>query len=144
MLVPERGASSTGWTAMEHTGFANDAGYFPNGERGIGFLTSNDGSLTGYIREDVWSLMLVPPPALPRRAHAALEGATAVTAPLAGTIASVRVAVGDEVEVGELLLTLEAMKMEHRITATDAGTVASVAVEPGGVVREGDVLVELA
>ena len=91
-----------------------------------------------------YRLTLVPPPPLPRRAHAAAEGATAVTAPLAGTIAAVRVAVGDVVEVGQLLATLEAMKMEHRITATDAGTVASVAVGSGDVVREGDVLVELA
>jgi acetyl/propionyl-CoA carboxylase alpha subunit len=87
---------------------------------------------------------LVPPPPLPRRAHAATEGATAITAPLAGTIASVRVADGDTVQPGDLLLTLDAMKMEHRITATSGGTVASLHVAPGDVVREGDVLVELA
>jgi acetyl/propionyl-CoA carboxylase alpha subunit len=99
---------------------------------------------------DIWiggrsrEFELVPPPPLPRRAHAGAEGATAVTAPLAGTIASVRVAEGDAVETGELLLTLDAMKMEHRITATSPGTVASLPVAPGDVVREGDVLVELA
>ena len=47
-------------------------------------------------------------------------------------------------DTGDLLLTLDAMKMEHRITATSPGTVASLPVAPGDVVREGDVLVELA
>jgi len=87
---------------------------------------------------------VVPPPALPRRPHAATAGASAVTAPLAGTVAAVSVAEGDSVEAGQLLALLEAMKMEHRITATAAGTVARVAVRVGDVVREGDTLVELA
>jgi acetyl/propionyl-CoA carboxylase alpha subunit len=87
---------------------------------------------------------LVPPPPLPRRAHTAAEGATAITAPLAGTIAAVRVAEGEAVEAGQLLLVLEAMKMEHRITAPASGTVKAVPVRERDVVREGDVLVELA
>jgi propionyl-CoA carboxylase alpha chain len=91
-----------------------------------------------------WEFRIVPPPPLPRRAHAAAEGATAVVAPLSGTIASVRVAVGDQVEVGQLLFTLEAMKMEHRITAPSAGTAKAVAVAAQDVVREGDLLAEIA
>jgi len=87
---------------------------------------------------------LVPPPPLPRRAHTAAEGATAITAPLAGTIAAVRVAEGDAVEGGQLLVVLEAMKMEHRITAPTAGTVKSLPVRERDVVREGDLLAELA
>jgi acetyl/propionyl-CoA carboxylase alpha subunit len=87
---------------------------------------------------------VVPPPPLPRRARAAAEGVTAVTAPLAGTIAMVRVKEGDNVNEGETLLTLEAMKMEHRVTAPNDGTVKAVNVRDRDVVREGDVLVELA
>src|SRR5205814_617085 len=90
-----------------------------------------------------WHFRVVPPPPLPRRAHAASAGATAITAPLSGTITSVRVAEGDAVDVGQLLMTLEAMKMEHRITASEAGTVRSVAVQERDVVREGDVLAEV-
>jgi acetyl/propionyl-CoA carboxylase alpha subunit len=86
---------------------------------------------------------LAPPPPLPRRVHTEAEGASAVVAPLAGTIASVRVAEGDTVEPGALLLTLEAMKMEHRISAQVGGTVRAVRVAVGDVVREGDVLVEV-
>ncbi len=86
---------------------------------------------------------LVPPPPLPRRAHAAAEGATAISAPLAGTIAAVRVAEGDAVSEGQLLVVLEAMKMEHRIAAPADGVVKAVSVRERDVVREGDVLVEL-
>jgi biotin carboxyl carrier protein len=74
---------------------------------------------------------------------AAVAGATAVTAPLAGTIAEVRVKEGDAVEAGDLLVLLEAMKMEHRVIATAAGSVKRVAVATADVVREGDILVEL-
>jgi acetyl/propionyl-CoA carboxylase alpha subunit len=90
-----------------------------------------------------WSFDLVPPPPLPRRAQAAAAGATVITAPLAGTIAGVRVAEGDAVEAGQLLVLLEAMKMEHRIVAPGSGSVARIAVQQGDVVREGDLLVEL-
>ncbi len=66
-----------------------------------------------------------------------------VTAPLAGTIAAVSVAEGDSVVEGQLLLVLEAMKMEHRITAPVAGHIKAMAVQPRDVVREGDMLAEL-
>jgi acetyl/propionyl-CoA carboxylase alpha subunit len=90
-----------------------------------------------------WCFRIVPPPPFPRRAHAAAEGATAITAPLSGTIAAVRVAEGDTVEAGQPLVMLEAMKMEHRIAATADGRVQAVHVKAGDVVREGDVLVEV-
>lgn len=83
------------------------------------------------------------PPPLPRKAHTSEEGVLAVTAPLSGTVAAVRVAAGDTVEVGQLLVVLEAMKMEHRVTASEDGVVREVRVAAGDVVREGDVLVEV-
>jgi acetyl/propionyl-CoA carboxylase alpha subunit len=89
------------------------------------------------------TFQVVQAPALPRRAHAAGGGATAITAPLAGTIVAVRVAEGDAVEAGQVVALLEAMKMEHRITAPSAGTVRSVAVRERDVVREGDVVAEV-
>jgi acetyl/propionyl-CoA carboxylase alpha subunit len=88
-------------------------------------------------------IFVVPPPPLPRRAHAAVEGAAVVAAPLAGTVAAVHCAEGDSVEAGQLVVTIEAMKMEHRVTATSPGTIRRVAVAPRDVVREGDVLVEV-
>jgi biotin carboxyl carrier protein len=90
-----------------------------------------------------WRFSVVPPPPLPRRGHTAAEGATAITAPLAGTIVAVRVVEGDVVEAGQVVALLEAMKMEHRITAPAAGTVKVVAVKERDVVREGDVIAEV-
>ena len=95
------------------------------------------------IIDAVTQIRAMPPPALPRRAHAAAEGVFAVTAPLSGTVAAVQVAVGDVVEVGQLLVVLEAMKMEHRVVASESGRVREVLVAAGDVVREGDVLAEV-
>jgi acetyl/propionyl-CoA carboxylase alpha subunit len=92
---------------------------------------------------DEWAFEVVPPPPLPRRAQAAEAGVTSITAPLSGTVGAVKVAEGDDVAAGDLLLVLDAMKMEHRITAPAAGRVKTVHVRPGGTVREGDELVEL-
>lgn len=83
------------------------------------------------------------PPPPPRRTHAESGGAVAIVAPLAGTVASIRVTAGDPVEAGQLLLTLDAMKMEHRVSAPEAGVVRQVCVSRGDTVREGDRLIEL-
>ncbi|MCK9518636.1 MAG: ATP-grasp domain-containing protein, partial [Dehalococcoidia bacterium] len=110
-------------------------------------IQSNGGGLSAWIEgatpRRTWNLAPVAPPPLPRHAQAARAGATLITAPLAGTIAEVRVREGTEVAAAELLIVLEAMKMEHRITADGGGKVQRVAVRVGDVVREGDVLVEL-
>ena len=96
-----------------------------------------------HVSLESGDIYVVPPPPLPRRAHAVTAGATAIVAPLAGTIAAVRVGEGDSVATGAPLVMLEAMKMEHRIAATADGTVRAIHVAPGDVVREGDLLVEL-
>ena len=65
-------------------------------------------------------------------------------APLPGTVLSVHVEEGEEVADGQLLVVIEAMKMEHKITAPTASTVTEVRVAPGQRVDAGDVLVLLA
>jgi acetyl-CoA/propionyl-CoA carboxylase biotin carboxyl carrier protein len=67
-------------------------------------------------------------------------GAGTVTVPMQGTIVKVLVAAGDEVEVGQAICVLEAMKMENNINAEKAGTVSEVKVEPGDSVGAGDVV----
>jgi biotin carboxyl carrier protein len=57
-----------------------------------------------------------------------------------GTIVKVNVAVGDTVEVGQAICTMEAMKMENTIAADVGGTVAEIRVEPGQAVGAGDVV----
>jgi propionyl-CoA carboxylase alpha chain len=64
-------------------------------------------------------------------------------APMPGKILAVRVAAGDAVTKGQVLVILEAMKMEHEVTAPDDGTVESIAVEVGQQVEAGAVLVVL-
>ena len=57
-----------------------------------------------------------------------------------GTIVKVLVGVGDEVEAGQPLCVLEAMKMENSVNATTSGTVVDVKVEAGAAVTAGDVV----
>ena len=67
---------------------------------------------------------------------AAGEG-TPFKAPLPGTINDIKVAVGQQVNVGDVVLILEAMKMENEITAEKAGTITSITVQKGDSVMEG-------
>ena len=66
-----------------------------------------------------------------------------VAAQLSGKVLRVEVQPGDAVEAGQLLLVLEAMKMENEINAPKAGTVKEVAVSEGAQVSEGETLVIL-
>jgi propionyl-CoA carboxylase alpha chain len=69
------------------------------------------------------------------------EGVTGgLAAPMPGTVLAVHVAAGDTVAGGQLLMTVEAMKMEHRITAPRPGTVREVRARPGEQVASGDLL----
>lgn len=66
-----------------------------------------------------------------------------ITAPLAGNIFKVNVAVGEQVNPGDILIILEAMKMETEIKAAQAGIVSEVNVSPGDSVSVGDTLLTL-
>ncbi|MFD9421505.1 MULTISPECIES: biotin carboxylase N-terminal domain-containing protein [unclassified Streptomyces] len=75
---------------------------------------------------------------------AARAGADTLAAPMPGTITVVKVAVGDEVEAGQSLLVVEAMKMEHVISAPHAGTVTELDVTAGATVAMDQVLAVVA
>jgi excisionase family DNA binding protein len=79
-----------------------------------------------------------------REATHAGSTAQSVAAPMPGNVLAVRVKEGDAVEAGQVLLVLEAMKMENNVSAPAAGRVARVLVAPGQQVQRADTLVELA
>ena len=79
-------------------------------------------------------------PAAPAPAAAAPEGGEQVTAPMPGTILSINVAAGDTVKRGQVLMILEAMKMENEIMCPCDGKVASVNTSKGSSVESGTLL----
>ena len=83
-------------------------------------------------------------PAVAAPAAAASVAGEAVSAPMPGTILKVNVSNGQAVKEGDLLVVLEAMKMENEIYAPKSGTVAQVATSKGASVNTGDVLVVIA
>ncbi len=83
-----------------------------------------------------------PAPAAPKAAPVS-AGDNTVTSPMPGTILGVKVKEGDAVKAGQLVVILEAMKMENEIVAPADGVVASVAVKEGDTVETDATLVVL-
>lgn len=69
------------------------------------------------------------------------KGSGTIKSPLPGTILAIHVNVGDNVQFGQRLITLEAMKMENNINSDKEGTVTTLKVNKGDNVMEGDVLI---
>ena len=82
------------------------------------------------------------PVAAPKAATGS-AGAVKVTAPMPGSIVSVKVNVGDSVKSDTVVAVLEAMKMENEIFAGQDGTISSVNVSTGDSVNSGDVIVTM-
>ena len=74
---------------------------------------------------------------------AASTTGNAIKAPLPGTITAINVKEGDKVNVGDVVIVLEAMKMQNNIEAEYAGTVTSIKVVTGDAVMEGSVLLTI-
>lgn len=83
-------------------------------------------------------------PAAAAPAAAGLAAGTVVEAPMPGNVLKINVAQGQTVKEGDVLLVLEAMKMENEITATKSGTVAQIVTAKGAVVETGSPLVVIA
>lgn len=84
-----------------------------------------------------------PAPAAAPKPAAAGAGAIKINSPMPGNILSVKASAGQAVKKGDVLMILEAMKMENEICAPQDGTIASVQAAAGDSVESGDVLVTM-
>lgn len=84
-----------------------------------------------------------PAPAAAPAAPAGAAGSVTVTAPMPGKILGVKASAGQAVKKGQVLLILEAMKMENEIVAPQDGTVATINVAAGDSVEPGATLATL-
>lgn len=81
--------------------------------------------------------------AAPAPAPAGQAGSVKINSPMPGKIISVKANIGQSIKKGEVVLILEAMKMENEIVASQDGTVASINVSAGQTVEAGDLLATL-
>jgi acetyl-CoA/propionyl-CoA carboxylase biotin carboxyl carrier protein len=133
----------TEWTgSVEPYGAATDGGSAPERER----ITVEVGgrrlevTLPGGLAAGAKGRGTRTPPSHRAASSAATASSDALTAPMQGTIVKVAVEDGQQVEAGELVVVLEAMKMEQPITAHRAGTVTDLSAAIGDVVSSGDSL----
>ena len=77
-------------------------------------------------------------------AAGALAAGEVITSPMPGNILKINITQGQKVNEGDVLIVLEAMKMENEISATKSGTVAQINVTKGAVVETGTPLVVIA
>ena len=115
-------------------------------------ITVNGVAYSVSVEETAAGAAPVAAPAAPKaapasaaapKAAAGAAGAVTVKAPMPGNILDVKVAAGASVKAGDVLVILEAMKMENEIVAPQDGTVASINVNKGDTVNSGDVLVSM-
>lgn len=84
-----------------------------------------------------------PPPATvsAQQPVASVSGGNTITAPMPGKIISINVKKGDQIKVGDVVLILEAMKMEQQVKSTLNGTVGEILVAPGDTVKKEQALI---
>lgn len=111
-------------------------------------ITVNGNVYEVTVEEGTGSAAAAAPKAAPKAAKkaaapAGAQGAVKVSAPMPGKILGVKAKAGDAVKKGQVIVVLEAMKMENDIVAPQDGTVASINVTEGQSVESGAVLATL-
>ncbi len=94
----------------------------------------------GHVR--VPAAPVAPPPAPKAGGEAVADESKVCRSPFAGTVSRVEAQVGQSIQPNDVLIVLEAMKMETMITAPDAGKIAKINVAAGDAVSQGQVLIE--
>lgn len=110
----------------------------------VASMQSRDG-LDVYVSGDVFHLRVVDE--LWARAegqgHEAATGREEIVSPMPGAVIGVRVAMGDDIEPGQSVAIVEAMKMQNDVAASQAGKVIEIRVKAGDVVDQGAVMIVL-
>lgn len=104
-------------------------------------VTVEEGASTGAVATTPVAKKAAPAPKA--AAPAGAQGSVKVNAPMQGKILSVKGAAGQAVKKGDVILILEAMKMENEIVAPQDGTIASINVNEGDKVEAGAVVATL-
>ena len=113
-------------------------------ENGGTIEVSVNGKVYTVERQEISTTADMAPKSIPVQKTSVLDANTAaVTAPLPGTIISIKVKPGDKVTANQTVAVLEAMKMENEIEAGYAGTVSEVKVAERDTVLEGAVLITI-
>jgi glutaconyl-CoA/methylmalonyl-CoA decarboxylase subunit gamma len=130
--------------------FASPTEVVVNGER---FLVADEdqriqeapaqAAVSAPVTSEPEAIEAPAPPVRPAAAAAPVAGSATVAAPMPGKVLAINVAVGDAVQAGDSVCTIEAMKMEMAVRATTVGTVREIRVSPGQAVRNAEVLVVL-
>ncbi len=142
LCTPQPGAalSVTAGSARISVQLEPDAAWI-DGVRRAATVTGSDAALTVFLGGTTWTLALVdrlvPPPG-------SAGAAERLLAPMPGRIVSLHTSVGAEVAKGDVLVLLEAMKVQMRLSAPRDGTVASIHAQPGDLVDEGVELIAFA
>ena len=105
-------------------------------------VTVEEGASTGAVATAPVANKAAPAPKA-AAAPAGAQGSVKVNAPMQGKILSVKGAAGQAVKKGDVILILEAMKMENEIVAPQDGTIASINVNEGDKVEAGAVVATL-
>ena len=101
-------------------------------------VTVEEGTTAGVVQAPA-----AAPKAAPAAPKAAAQGSVVVTAPMPGKILAVKANAGQAVKKGDVIMVLEAMKMENDIVAPQDGTVASINAAAGDAVEAGATLATL-
>ena len=106
-------------------------------------VTVEEGAVSGIAAAPAAPVAAPAAPAAPAAAPAGAAGSVSVSAPMPGKVVAVKAAAGQAVKKGDVILVLEAMKMENDIVAPQDGTIASINASTGDSVESGAVLATL-
>lgn len=84
-----------------------------------------------------------PKPSAPKAPSKPAAGSSDITAPMPGTVLEIKVTQGQTVKNGDLVMILEAMKMENEIFAPADGTIEKIHINQGASVNSGDLLISI-